>query len=204
MALRNFMARRGVPIRIFSDRGTNFIAANKELNKALEEMNQDHLVREIVSSHTEWEFLPPASPHMGGCWERLVRSVKVNLQKMRPQRNPSDESLHNTLIEIENTVNSRPLTFVSVDDPDAPVLTPNHFLLGSSSGLKPVAPVDDSGRSLKRAWRASQGEANLFWRRWVRHYMPELTKRSKWFEKVKPINVNDVVVVVDFGLPRNC
>ncbi|XP_062711573.1 uncharacterized protein LOC134289576 [Aedes albopictus] len=204
MALRNFMARRGVPSRIFSDRGTNFVAANKELEAALKEMNQEHVIREIVSPHTEWEFLPPASPHMGGSWERLVRSVKTNLQKMKPQRNPSDESLRNTLIEIENTVNSRPLTFVPIDDPDAPVLTPNHFLLGSSSGLKPAAPLDDSSRSLRRAWRASQAEANLFWRRWLRSYLPELTKRSKWFNKVESISMNDVVVVVDPGLPRNC
>ncbi|XP_062558178.1 uncharacterized protein LOC134223057 [Armigeres subalbatus] len=204
MALRNFMARRGVPLRIYSDRGTNFVASSKELDEALKEMNQDYVMREIISCHTEWEFLPPASPHMGGCWERLVRSVKVNLQKINPQRNFTDESLRNTLIEIENTVNSRPLTFVSVDDPDAPVLTPNHLLLGSSSGLKPTAPLDDSGRSLRRTWRASQAEANLFWRRWVRYYMPELTKRSKWFDKVKPITVDDVVVVVDPGLPRNC
>ncbi|XP_062704301.1 uncharacterized protein LOC134286665 [Aedes albopictus] len=204
MALRNFMARRGVPTRIFSDRGTNFVAASKELEAALKEMNQERVIREIVSPHTDWEFLPPASPHMGGCWERLVRSVKTSLQKMKPQRNPSDESLRNTLIEIENTVNSRPLTFVPVDDPDAPVLTPNHFLLGSSSGLKPAAPLDDSSRSLRRAWRASQAEANLFWRRWLRNYLPELTKRSKWFNKVEPISMNDVVVVVDPGLPRNC
>ncbi|XP_062538483.1 uncharacterized protein LOC134206774 [Armigeres subalbatus] len=204
MALRNFMARRGVPIRIFSDRGTNFIAACKELDSALKEMNQDHVIREIVSPHTDWEFLPPASPHMGGCWERLVRSVKVNLQKMNPQRNPTDESLRNTLIEIENIVNSRPLTFVPVADLDAPVLTPNHFLLGSSNGLKPAIPFEDSSRILRRAWRGSQAEANLFWRRWVRYYMPELTKRSKWFHKVKPISVNDIVIVVDPGLPRNC
>lgn len=191
-------------MRIFSDRGTNFVATSKELDAALKEMDQQHVIREIVSHHTEWEFLPPASPHMGGSWERLVRSVKANLQKMKPQRNPSDESLRNTLIEIENTVNSRPLTFVSVDDPSAPVLTPNHFLLGSSSGLKPAVPLDDSGRVLRRAWRASQAEANLFWQRWVRYYLPELTRRSKWFNEVKPISMNDVVVVVDPALPRNC
>ncbi|XP_062539023.1 uncharacterized protein LOC134207316 [Armigeres subalbatus] len=154
MALRNFMARRGVPKRIFSDRGTNFTASSKELGAALKEMNQDQVIQEIVSPHTEWEFLPPASPHMGGSWERLVRSVKVNLQKIKPQRNPSDESLRNILVEIENTVNSRPLTFVSVDEPDAPVLTPNHFLLGSSNGLKPAAPLDDS-RCIRKVGMAS-------------------------------------------------
>ncbi|XP_062541401.1 uncharacterized protein LOC134209429 [Armigeres subalbatus] len=67
MALRSFMSRRGVPILIYSDRGTNFIAASKELREALREMDQQKVIREITSQHTEWTFLPPASPHMSLC-----------------------------------------------------------------------------------------------------------------------------------------
>ncbi|XP_055617605.1 uncharacterized protein LOC129762983 [Toxorhynchites rutilus septentrionalis] len=203
-ALRNFMARRGVPIKIYSDQGTNFIAANKELKAALKEIEHNKIIQEIVSPQTEWEFLPPASPHMGSSWERLVQTVKINLQQMKPGRNPSDETLRNLLAEIENLINSRPLTHVPVDDPDAPVLTPNHFILGSSSGLKPGTCLDDSAVVLRRSWRASQVEANIFWRRWVRDYLPELTRRTKWFNTVKSIEINDVVIVIDPELPRNC
>ncbi|XP_053699346.1 uncharacterized protein LOC128746321 [Sabethes cyaneus] len=204
IALRNMMARRGVPIKIYSDRGTNFTAASKELKAALQEMDQEAVVREIVSPDTEWVFLPPASPHMGGAWERLVQTVKRNLAAIRPVRNPTDESLRNMLIEVENTINSRPLTHVPVEDPDAPVLTPNHFLLGSSSGFKPASTLDNRAVALRRSWCASQVEANIFWQRWVRDYMPDLTKRTKWFSEVKPIEVNDVAVVVDPALPRSC
>ncbi|XP_053691491.1 uncharacterized protein LOC128740006 [Sabethes cyaneus] len=204
IALRYMMARRGVPIKIYSDRGTNFTAASKELKAALQEMDQEAVVREIVSPDTEWVFLPPASPHMGGAWERLVQTVKRNLAAIRPVRNPTDESLRNMLIEVENTINSRPLTHVPVEDPDAPVLTPNHFLLGSSSGLKPASTLDNRAMALRRSWCASQVEANIFWQRRVRDYMPDLTKRTKWFSEVKPIEVNDIAVVVDPAFPRSC
>ncbi|XP_055632729.1 uncharacterized protein LOC129773178 [Toxorhynchites rutilus septentrionalis] len=211
MALRNFMARRDVPRKIYSDRGTNFtaaskeiIAANKELKEALKKMDQEEVMQNIISTETEWTFLPPASPHMGGAWERLIQSVKKNLAAMKPGRNPTDETLRNTLTEIENIINSRPRTHVPVEDPDAPVLTPNHFLLGSSSGLKPATAWDDSALVLRRSWCASQVEANIFWRRWMRDYLPDLTKRTRWYNEVKPIQVGDVVVVVDPGLPRNC
>ncbi|KXJ76660.1 hypothetical protein RP20_CCG009225 [Aedes albopictus] len=141
---------------------------------------------------------------MGGAWERLIQTVKVNLQAMLPTRNPTDEVLRNTLAEIENLINSRPLTHVPVEDPDAPVLTPNHFILGSSNGLKPATRLDDRALILRRSWRQSQREADLFWKRWLRDYLPELTKRTKWYSNVKPIEVNDVVLVVDPDLPRNC
>ncbi|XP_062538374.1 uncharacterized protein LOC134206663 [Armigeres subalbatus] len=204
MALRSFMSRRGVPILIYSDRGTNFIAASKELREALREMDQQRVIREITSQHTEWTFLPPASPHMGGAWERLVQTVKVNLQRMLPTRRPTDEVLRNTLAEVENLINSRPLTHVPVDDPEAPVLTPNHFILGSSSGLKPASSLDDRALFLRRSWRQAQREADIFWQRWIRDYLPDLTKRTKWYTNVKPVAVNDVVLVVDPNLPRNC
>ncbi|KXJ74441.1 hypothetical protein RP20_CCG013663 [Aedes albopictus] len=77
MALRTFMARRGVPIQIYSDRGTNFVATNKELRESLKEMDQEKVIQEITSQNTQWTFLPPASPHMGGAWERLIQTVKV-------------------------------------------------------------------------------------------------------------------------------
>lgn len=35
-------------------------------------------------------------------------------------------------------------------------------------------------------------------------YMPEITRRTKWFERPKPITVGDVVVIVDPKMPRNC
>ncbi|XP_062538334.1 uncharacterized protein LOC134206620 [Armigeres subalbatus] len=204
MALRNFMARRGVPIQIISDRGTNFIAANKELAEAIKELDQEKIMQEIISQQTEWKFLPPASPHMGGAWERLVQTVKKNLQRMKLPRCPTDEMLRNCLIEIENVVNSRPLTHVPIDDPEAPVLTPNHFILGSSSGLKPAIGLSDGEVVLRRAWRASQVEANIFWQQWLRDYLPDITRRTKWFNNVKAIEENDIVLIVDPALPRNC
>ncbi|XP_062704517.1 uncharacterized protein LOC134286848 [Aedes albopictus] len=69
MALRNFMARRGTPKKIYSDRGTNFVGANRELLQL-----HEALMEEFADSEIEWIFNPPLSPHMGGNWERLIRS----------------------------------------------------------------------------------------------------------------------------------
>ncbi|XP_058447679.1 uncharacterized protein LOC131428053 [Malaya genurostris] len=136
MAIRNVMARRGVPAVIYSDRGTNFQATCNVLKLAIQQLDHDKLATEFISSRTRWYFNPPVSPHMGGAWERLIRSVKLNLAKLQPNRLPTDEVLQNALIEVENVVNSRPLTDIPLEDDESPVLTPNHFLLGSANGLR--------------------------------------------------------------------
>ncbi|XP_062704081.1 uncharacterized protein LOC134286482 [Aedes albopictus] len=204
MALRNFISRRGKPRTIYSDRGTNFVGANRELKEAECTINQDKLMTEFVDAETSWKFLPPSSPHMGGSWERLIGCVKKNLMGILSMRRLTDEVLRNLLTEVENTVNSRPLTHVPVDDESSPALTPNHFLIGSSNGVKPLCTADDSGENLRQCWRLSQIQANRFWKRWINDYLPEITRRTKWFTDTKPVEDNDVVVIVDPKLPRNC
>ncbi|XP_065073869.1 uncharacterized protein LOC135697938 [Ochlerotatus camptorhynchus] len=204
MGLRNFAARRGMPKTIYSDHGTCFIGANRELGEAATAINQDEVMKEFSGTETTWKFIPPASPHMGGSWERLIGIVKRNLMEIRPLHKPNDEVLRNLLTEIECTVNSRPLTHVPVDDESAPALTPNHFLLGSSDGTKPICTLDDSGTALRRTWRMSQQLANQFWKRWLSDYLPEITRRTRWYANTKPIAIGDVVIIVDPKLPRNC
>lgn len=203
MCLRNFMARRGTPKKIYSDCGTNFKGATRELQEAICNIDQSSLATAITTENTKWLFNPPASPHMGGSWERLVRSVKTTLQKITPTRNPSDELLRSMLMEVENVINSRPLTYVPLDSEDDEALTPNHFLLGSSSGCKPMGQYDDSGILLKRNWMVSQQFTNHFWKRWIREYLPTLTRRTKWLEPAKPLEVGNIVIIVDETLPRN-
>ncbi|XP_075157948.1 uncharacterized protein LOC142231216 [Haematobia irritans] len=139
MAIRNFMARRGIPREFFSDNGTNFIGADRELREAMIHIDKNEIARKYTSSSTKWNFNPPASPHMGGAWERLVRSVKTVLYEILPSRAPSDELLISLLNEVENIINSRPLVYIPIDDETSEALTPNHFLLGSSSGMKPMS-----------------------------------------------------------------
>ncbi|XP_041781972.1 uncharacterized protein LOC121598764 [Anopheles merus] len=113
------------------------------------------------------------------------------------------EILLTTMTEIEMMVNSRPLTYIPLDeDLDFPI-TPNHLLLGSSDGRKTTAFFDDSPASIKSSWSATQGNADLFRKRWIADYLPTLTRRSKWFHPAPRIKVDDVVVIVDGNLPRN-
>lgn len=100
-------------------------------------------------------------------------------------------------------INSRPLTHVSVDPRDPESLTPNHFLLGSSSNLPQTGVFDDGDLYLRKQWRIAQRLADLFWSRWLKEVLPTLAPRSKWSREGAQLKVGDLVVVVDPASQRN-
>ena len=72
LLLRQFINRRGPPKEIRSDRGTNFVGANRELREALNELDQKKIESEMMKRRIKWVFHPPAASHMSGVWERLI------------------------------------------------------------------------------------------------------------------------------------
>ncbi|CAB4017128.1 hypothetical protein pdam_00011563, partial [Paramuricea clavata] len=53
-ALRRFTCRRGAIRELRSDRGTNFIGAENELNRAVEEMDDDKIKAELLKDGIDW------------------------------------------------------------------------------------------------------------------------------------------------------
>lgn len=140
---------------------------------------------------------------MGGAWERLVRSVKTALYAVLHEQHPTEETLSTLIAEVEYTVNSRPLTHVSVNSEDPEALTPNHFLLGGSARTPSTGTFNDSDLIGRPHWRASQRLADLFWARWLREYLPDLQHRREPHAKGPAIRAGDVVLIADGTLPRN-
>lgn len=121
MAIKRFVCRRGSPIEFFSDNGTNFKGASKEVVQHIDVECRDT----FSDATTRWNFIPPSAPHMGDAWERLVRSVKAALSALDDGRKLTDEILLTTLAEAEDIVNSRPLTYLPLDSEAEAALTPN-------------------------------------------------------------------------------
>ena len=75
----------------------------------------------------------------------MVRSIKnVLYHIVTPDQKFNDHRLHNLFLEVESIINCRPLTYLSLDSAESEALTPNHFLLGTSSGRKPDEEFDDT------------------------------------------------------------
>ena len=201
-ALDRFQNRRGVPASYHSDNGTNFVGAQRELATCLENLNQ-HAIKEHLSRQpTKWYFNPPAAPHFGGVWERMVRAAKTALNAVLGNQWLTDEILLTALTLVENILNSRNLTPMSEDPTDPECLTPNHLLLGRACPNRPPDVFTEKDLSAKQKWRVAQALADQFWRRWMKEVIPNLNEREKWQQQQPNLEVGDIVVIIDPSSPR--
>ena len=201
-ALRRFVARRGPPSDIYSDNGTNFVGADRELKQSLKEWNQSQIADFLSQKEIHWHFNPPGSPHFGGIWERLVQSCKKALKVVLHNQVVTDEVLEIAFAETEAHVNSGPLTEVNSNSSDLEAITPNCFLISRANPVLPCGSFADKEVSSKNRWRQTQVLINQVWTRWLREYLPTLIARKKWNQITRNIKVGDLVLVVDENTQR--
>ena len=176
-ALRCFIAIRGNVSQLHCDQGTNFIGARNELFT----LATQEKVKELGVSFI---FNPPASSHMGGVWERQIRTIRNVLRSILDQSASrlDTSSLGTFMYEAMAIVNSRPLTVECINAPVGPEpLTPNHILTMKSAVISPPSgEFVKKDLYLQKRWKRVQYLANVFWTRWRKEYLLNLQQRNKW------------------------
>ena len=89
-----------------------FKSPSKEV-RIISESNE--VKRYFANRRVAWEFITEKAPWHVGFLERMVQSVKRCVKKPIGHESLSFGELHTLLIEIEATLNNRPLTFVYDD-----------------------------------------------------------------------------------------
>ena len=204
-SLRRFAARRGTPSLIVSDNAKTF----KATAKALREMCEDPDNRAYLEGNRiEWRFNLAKSPWWGGFFERMVRCVKRCLKKTLGSAKLSFDELLTVLVEIEGTLNSRPLTYV-YNEVGLEALTPTHLMHGRRLRTMPEQlsiPEDETNVTLRKRFRYIARKLQHFWNRWKNEYLAELREHhdcSKGASQNKIVEIGDVVVVMDEDKKRN-
>lgn len=202
-AINRFVARRGKCSVFYSDCGTNFVGADRELRQhfRLSLSDGSPLVRHLSTEGTDWQFIPPASPHFGGLWEAGVKSVKHHLRRVVGEAKLTYEEMCTVLCQIEACLNSRPLCPISRDPTDESTLTPGHFLIGEPLLTMPHQSLLDTARHRLNRWQYIQQLYQGFWRRWSTEYLNRLQQRPKWMDKKPNVAVGDLVLVKDEQCP---
>lgn len=203
-AFTRFVSRRGLPNRVMSDNGTNFVGAENSLRKEYEEflkIASNDIATKYSSHGFKWSFIPPNAPHMGGLWEAGVKSFKMHFKKVAQNQKFTFEEFTTLLTRIESVLNSRPLSPMTDDPHELLALTPGHFIRGTP--LIAIPEVSEESMSLRNRWEKLKYIQHQFAQRWKDEYLKELQRRYKWQHQEENVKVGQLVVIKDDLLPPN-
>ena len=131
----------------------------------------------LVSDNSFWEKTDffgfkmnfPSASHMGGVWERQIRSVRNVMAHLLHEHGVQldDESLLTFLYKASAIVNSRPLSTETINDPlSDPPLCPNLLLTQKTSViLPPPGKFQKCDLYSRKRWQRTQYLVNEFWKK---------------------------------------
>lgn len=203
-AFRRLVARRGSVKNLYSDNGTCFIRADKDL-RDLSEIEKEEfntkICNEFTKQGTTWHFSPPAAPHFNGLVEAAVKSVKTHLKKTIGEVKMTYEEFTTVLNQVEACVNSRPLCAMSSNPDDLESLTPGHFLVGGPLLAPPDESFLETNANWLSRWQLVQKISQTIWKRFRDEYLTQLQERSKWFHVKSQPKINELVLIKEENVP---
>ena len=202
LALCRFMARRGTVRSVWSDNGTNFVGARNELQRAFKEIKHDNIKSSLKENGADWILWynnPPGASHMGGVWERLIRSVRIILEGLLKTHSHSlnDESLRTLMAEVGLIINSRPFTMETISDSKIkiPPSPSNILTMKTSVAMPQPGEISKPDAYSKRRWQRVQHIAEEFWSRRRKEFLQSLQVRPIWKKRNQNFAVGDIVLL---------
>ena len=162
-------------------------------------------IQEYLRQHDiTWTFNPPTASHMGGLWERSIRTIRRILLAVMPNkgRGIDFDGLTTVFCEVEAVVNSRSLTEMRLEiDKDLP-LTPNHLLRINPQIALPSIVNHKKNFYAQNRFKIVQYAADEFCKRWLKKYPSTIMSRQKWKQERKNLCVGEAVLIVDANSAR--
>ncbi|XP_028163939.1 uncharacterized protein LOC114355340 [Ostrinia furnacalis] len=201
---KRFVSRRGLCREIWSDNGTNFVGASRELHSLIV-LERSSVALEIRSwlndNSVTWHFIPPHAPNFGGLWEAGVKSTKFHLRRVISDSTLTFEEMTTLLSQIEACLNSRPISQLPSNCEDPMPLTPGHFLIGEPLVTVPDRDYLEMNIGSLRRWQVTQRMLQGFWRRWSNEYLLHMLQRYKWTNRTPEPVIGDIILVKEDNLP---
>ena len=205
---RRFISRRGLPAVIYTDNGKTFVAASKSIASIINGSNNDNPVMDFCSQHQiHWKFIVPKAAWWGGFYERIVGLMKTSMKKVMGNAMLSYFEFETLVIEIEGTLNNRPLTYVSSDcsDLDSSAITPSQLLLGRQGNDNSCsADLESNYRTTIKRLKFQSLLVNQYWKLFYKQYLLGLREHYTKSQRhsAYEIAVGEVVHIYDQG-PRS-
>ena len=193
ICFKRFVARRGRPQKVYPDNTKTFKAA-ADWVKAI--IKSERFQDDLSESCIKWQFNLSHAPSWGGQFERMVRLMKQCLYKSVGKANLKWKELEEILLDIENTLNNRPLCYLE-NDIQFPIVAPNTLVCRENmynlgDGIESV-----NGDLRKRAKYIRKCKNNA-WNRWKNKYLKSLREKHNMQskkQKLPPLSTGDVMFI---------
>ena len=196
LALRRFITVRGCPATIYSDAGSQLVAAKRELREIINSWDLTDLENVGSNYKLQWNFTKSAdAPWENGCCEALIRLAKRALLIAIGDSVLTFGEMQTVLYEVANLLNERPIGRKPGADPTAGTyLCPNDLLLGRTQVTPPQGPWAERSRLAER-FLFLQRLVTTFWEKWYRYFFSSILIRQKWHREKRNMRVGDIVIV---------
>lgn len=189
LAVRRFIASRGIPHMVVSDNAQTFKLTSEVLSSPY-----------CIQNKIIWRFIPQLAPWHGGFYERLVALVKHCLKRTFEKHLLYDNKLKTIIKEVEMVVNTRPLTYVGTELDT--VLRPTDFLtLGHCLIVEPSEEEILLGSNVKidlvKSWKGGQKVLEEFKRMFTDQYLLSLRERFQHSLRQKRVTSNRIPQISD-------
>lgn len=198
-----------IPSSIYTDNAKQFLASDNYVNQALvSDEFKDHLSIHCIKHKT----IPAYASWVGGVYERQIKTMKQCLYKTVGRAKLNYFDLMTNLSDIQNAINSRPLTYVHSQLNEVEALTPNKILKLHTNPRMQLVNDDQDSDPL---WNPESDQSSLhqqlnqtlkvqtklfedYKKMWYGLYILGLRETSKdvfqtnWDDR---IGVNDIVLV---------
>ena len=203
LAIIRFTNLYGIPSHIYSDNAKSFIAGcdiMKEVFKASE------FCEKFSKYNIKHIRIPAYSAWVGSTWERMIGVIKSCLYKVVGRSAIGYFKLLTVLSDIQNAVNSRPLTYRCADDSSLDIITPNCFLkplvdnslMFNSETENLLGSEPPSRKQVVKTLEHREYLLDKFREMWYEEYLISLREQCKDLHEVNfenKIKVNEVVLV---------
>ena len=138
--------------------------------------NDRHTSPSIRSNCTEFNL--SRAPWWGRQFERMIGLVKSTLNKTIGNGLLRWKELQEVLLDVEITLNNRPLSYVE-DDVQMYLLTPNAMLFLNNNLLPELQPRHIETADLCKQAKHLLKCKEAIWRRWTKEYLRSLRERHR-------------------------
>ena len=179
----NFVAIRGVPRKVVSDRGSQLTSADNYVTwKESEDPAKwawDEIEVRSAREGTVWEFVPSGCQWRNGLAESRVKALKSTLAHMLASTLINSKptityaALTVVLARAASIVNDRPIGIRSLTDEDMIAITPNQLLVGRTTTTS-SQPTQEEEENYGQASRYQEELLSTWWNMWKLQVFPHL------------------------------